>query len=112
MGSAAAAVLIRERHIVDAFQRAGAISPERALAPEDLGVHTHGVGWRRLRNRAVVREAGDGSGRYYLDEEVWQAVRRTRVRLMLVVAALLVIVALGEFVRLRGNRRWTRPQEA
>ena len=33
---------------------------------------------RRLHDRAVIREAAPGV--YYLDEEVWTAVRRTRRR--------------------------------
>ena len=33
MATAAAAVLIKERHVVEAFQRARATSPERAVVP-------------------------------------------------------------------------------
>jgi hypothetical protein len=91
MGAAAAAVVIAERRIVEAFELAGATSAASARTPGELAVDTYGVGWRRLTNRAVVREAAPGSGRYYLDREVWQAVRRTRMRLIVV----LVVVLLG-----------------
>jgi hypothetical protein len=91
MGAAAAAVAIAERRIVEAFERAGATSVTSARTPDEVGVDTASVGWRRLTNRAVVREAPPGSGRYYLDREVWQAVRRTRMRLVVV----LVIILLG-----------------
>ncbi len=38
MGGAAAVILIRERHMVEAFERAGATSPDRAVLPSDLSV--------------------------------------------------------------------------
>jgi hypothetical protein len=91
MGGAVAIILIKERHIVDAFERAGATSPERALNPADAGVDNVGIGWRRLRERAIVREAGPG--RFYLDVEVWQATRRTRRRVLVALVAILLLVA-------------------
>jgi hypothetical protein len=39
----------------------------------------------------VIREESPGSGRYYLDREVWQAVRRTRMRLVVII----IVVLLG-----------------
>lgn len=91
MGGAVAVILIKERHIVEAFERAGATSPERAVNPADAGVDDVGIGWRRLRERAIVREGSPG--RYYLDVEVWQATRRTRRRIVLALAALLLLAA-------------------
>jgi hypothetical protein len=93
MAAAAGAVLIKERHIVDAFQRAGATSIDRAVLPDDIGVDEVGIGWRRLRSRVVIRETEADSGRYYLDVEVWQALRRMRRRLMAIILAGIVIVA-------------------
>lgn len=90
MTAAAAAVVVAERRIVEAFESAGATSPEAARAPGDVGVHVHGLGWRRLTKRAVVRESAPGSGLYYLDREVWQAVRRTRMRMIVVVVVILL----------------------
>ncbi len=58
MGAAVLAVIVmRERRVVDAFERAGATSPDRAIAADDLNVDESGVGLRRLRQRAIVREA-------------------------------------------------------
>ena len=94
MGAAAAVVLLRERQVVEAFERAGATSVDRAMVPADIGVEPDGIGWRRLRSRAVVRETSPGSGRYYLDVEVWHALRRMRRRVLGVVLALLVVLAL------------------
>ena len=91
MGAAAAAVAIAERRIVEAFELAGATSVTSARTPDEVGVDTASVGWRRLTNRAVVREAPPRSGRYYLDREVWKAVRRTRMRLVVV----LIVILLG-----------------
>jgi hypothetical protein len=84
MGAAAAAVAIRERRMVEAFQIAGATSPDRARTADEVGVDAGSLGWRRLHNRAVIRESSPGSGRYYLDQEVWIAVRRTRMRILVI----------------------------
>lgn len=92
MGAAAAIVLAKERHLIQDFVRAGATSPDRAVTPEELGVDTAGVGWRRLRDHAIVREAGAGSGRYYLDVEVRDAVHRSRLRFLLVLIVILVVM--------------------
>lgn len=92
MGAAAAVVLIKERHVVDAFMRAGATSPERAASPDDLGVDLTGVGGRRLLRRAVLREASPG--RYYLDVPSWVALRGMRRRLALVLLIIVGLVAL------------------
>ena len=94
MGGAAAAVLIKERHIVGAFERAGAVSVERAAYPPDINVDPGGIGWRRLHSRAVVREAGAGSGKFYVDLEVWQALRRMRRRMLVAVLILVAVFAL------------------
>ena len=91
MGAAVTAMLMKERHIVSAFERLGATTPERALLPDDVGVDSQGIGWRRLQKRAVIREAG--GGRYYVDSDAWQASRRTRR--FLVLAVLMVIVAVS-----------------
>jgi hypothetical protein len=92
MGAAVAVLLAKERHIVTAFERVGAVTPERARTPEDVGVDAQRIAWRRLRERAIVRDAGDG--RYYLDVEVWEANRRLRRRMMLVFLALILLLAL------------------
>lgn len=73
------------------FVQAGATSPDRAVTPEELGVDTGGIGWRRLRDHAIVREAGAGTGRYYLDVEVRDAVHRVRLRFLMVVILILII---------------------
>jgi hypothetical protein len=87
-----AVVVIKERHVADAFERAGATSAETARAPEDLGVATHGIGWRRLTRRAIVGESG--AGRYYLDVPSWQAMRKVRrQRSLAMVVLVLVLVA-------------------
>ncbi|MEP7001665.1 MAG: hypothetical protein ABI969_14355 [bacterium] len=94
MGGAVAVILIKERHMVDALQRAGATSPALARPLDDLGavgIDADGVAWRRLRDRAVVREAAPGA--YYVDIEVWKAVRRQRRRLILVILVLVLVVA-------------------
>jgi hypothetical protein len=116
MGAAAAAVVVAERRMVEAFVRAGATSAESALTPDEVGVETSSLGWRRLTNRAVIREAAPGSGRYYLDREVWQAVRRTRMRLLVVVVVALLglwlYLATMGILRSSARLRQSRPDSA
>ena len=90
MGAAVAVVLIKERHVVDAFLRAGATSPERAVVPQDISVDLTGVGGRRLLRHAALREGS--AGRYYLDEATWVALRSTRRRLLFM---LLIVIGLA-----------------
>jgi uncharacterized protein YegJ (DUF2314 family) len=90
MGAAAGAIVVAERRMVEAFETAGATSAATALSPDDVGVDSTSLSWRRLTRRAVIREASPGSGLYYLDREVWQALRRTRMRLLF---ALLIVIA-------------------
>jgi|SRR5436190_20656679 len=89
---AAAAMRRREQEVIDDFRAAGATSPDRAQSYTAIGLGDT-LALRRLRNRAVIREAAPGV--YYLDEEVWAAVRRTRLRLLTVLVILLGILLLG-----------------
>ena len=96
MGAAAAAVLIRrEKEVVDDFRAAGATSRETAQSYMAVGLG-QSLGLKRLRDRAVIREAAPGT--YYLDEEVWTAVRRTRRRIATVLLSILALVLLGVWV--------------
>jgi len=89
---AAAAMRRREQEVIDDFRAAGATSPDRAQSYAAIGLGDT-LALRRLRNRAVIREAAPGV--YYLDEEVWAAVRRTRLRLLTVLIVILGILLLG-----------------
>ena len=94
MGAAAVAIVHRrEREVVDAFRRHGALSPATARDLDWLGVDPGSLGFTRLHRRAVVREATPGA--YYLDEEVWAAVHDTRRRIGFIV---LLVVALAAIV--------------
>ena len=85
MGASAvlAVIMKKEREIIEAFERAGATSPDSARPLDTMAIDADGLGMRRLRDRAVIREAAPG--RYYLDVEVLQALRRLRRRLSVVV---------------------------
>jgi len=48
---------------------------------------------RRLHDRAVIRESAPGL--WYLDEEVWTAVQRTRRRVAVVMLVLVVLIFAG-----------------
>ena len=96
MGAAVAAILIRrEKEVVDDFRAAGAISRESAQSYTAIGLG-ESLGLKRLRERAVIREAAPGT--YYLDEEVWTAVRRTRRRVATVFLLILALFLLGVVV--------------
>lgn len=94
MGAAvvAAAMRMREQEVIDDFRAAGATSPDRAQSYTAIG-RGGSLAVRRLRNRAVIREASPGV--FYLDEEVWAAVRRTRLRMATVFMALLAMLFVG-----------------
>ena len=94
MGAAvvAAAMRMREQEVIDDFRAAGATSPDRAQSYTAIG-RGESLAVRRLRNRAVIREASPGV--FYLDEEVWAAVRRTRQRMAMVFIAILAVLLVG-----------------
>ena len=94
MGAAivAAAMRRREQEVIDDFRAAGATAPERGQSYTAIGLGDS-LALRRLRNRAVIREAAPGV--YYLDEEVWAAVRRTRLRMLTVFVAILAVLLIG-----------------
>ncbi|PYP76136.1 MAG: hypothetical protein DMD35_19600 [Gemmatimonadetes bacterium] len=98
MGGAVAVIIIKERHMVDAFMRAGATDAAHAVYPGDIAVDLGGVAGRRLVDHAIIREAGDG--RYYVDVLGWEALRRMRRRILFVVLLLIALLALffaGQF---------------
>ena len=75
--------------MVNRLRTAGAVTPQQARTLEELGISS-GVILRRLRERAVVREAGPD--RYYLDEPSWAAVRRGRRRAIHVLGVIVLVV--------------------
>lgn len=97
MGAAAAAAILRrrEQQVIDDFRAAGATSPELAQSYTAIGLGDS-LAIRRLRNRAVIREAAPGT--YYLDEEVWTAVRRTRQRLVIMMLSIIAVLAIASLL--------------
>lgn len=102
MGAAAVAAIMRRREmeVVDDFRAAGAISRETAQSYTAIGLG-QSLGLKRLRERAVIREAAPGT--YYLDEEVWVAVRRMRRRIATVFIVILVLFLLSALL---GTHKW------
>ena len=95
--SVAAVIMMRERRLVARFRDSGATEPGTAQALTDLrGVDE--IALRRLRKRAVIREATAGS--YYLDEPSWAALRGTRRRIMVVLTAVGLAIALFAYLGL------------
>ena len=91
MGAVAAAIIIRrEKDLVSHFQQARATSSATAQTLGALHIDD-GMILRRLRERAVIREAAPGT--FYLDEPSWLALRGIRRRMATVM--LLVVVVLG-----------------
>jgi len=83
---------MKEREVVDDFRAAGALTPSTAQSYTAMGFgETRAV--KRLHDSAVIREAAPGL--YYLDEEVWLAVRRNRRRRALMVGSVLVLIFIG-----------------
>ena len=94
MGAAAVAAILRKREqeVIDDFRAAGATSPDRAQSYQAIGLGDT-LAIKRLHNRAVIREAAPGT--YYLDEEVWAAVIRTRRRLVITILSIMALTLLG-----------------
>ncbi len=99
MGAAAAVAIMRrrEREVVDDFRAAGAVSPASAQSYNAIGLGESSA-LRRLHDRAVIRESAPGL--WYLDEEVWTAVQRTRRRVAVVILVLVVLIFAGVAVGL------------
>src|SRR4051794_41944031 len=98
MGAAviAAAMRRREQEVIDDFRVAGATSPDKAQSYTAIGLG-ESLAVRRLRNRAVIREASPGG--FYLDEEVWSAGRRARMRLGITLLPGLAVMAIRVLLR-------------
>ncbi len=97
MGTTAAAViLIKEKHIVAAFREAGATSGATATTPAALGIAER-LAFIRLRQREILREVRPGW--FYLDEPSWAALQRMRRRVLVALALAAVAVALAWFGR-------------
>ena len=82
-------ILRGERQVVRRFREGNATAPPAARTLDELEV-PRGSGLRRLRHRAVIREAG--AERFYLDEEVWEALESTRRRVSIAVLCLIVLL--------------------
>jgi hypothetical protein len=97
VGAGAVAVLVaKERRIVEAFRRAGAIDPRAAVVPSTIGVAER-LAFRKLRQHAVLREVGAGA--FYLDEPSWEALRSMRRRLGLICLLLALTAAVAVWMR-------------
>lgn len=101
MSTIAAVIMGKERRMVARFAAAGATSRETARTLDEVGA-APGLILRRLRDRAVIREAGED--RYYLDEESWEAVRRSRRRAIHVAAVIALALLLAALFG--GRRVW------
>ena len=76
----AAAMVARQRKIVERLRSAGATNPERATPAATFG-GDEGMAFGILQRHAVVRKTGE---RYYLDEPAWEALRARRLRRVLI----------------------------
>ena len=85
-------MMIKQRAIVRAFERAAATTAATACTAEQLGLKP-GMAWHQLVSHAVLRCPGEG--RYFLDVANWQRLRRRRHRIALAaVAGVLVLLGL------------------
>lgn len=95
MGAAAAVIVRKQKDIVNTFRAANATAAAAARNPGELGVDESMI-FKGLVRRAVLRDAG--GGRYYLDEPSWVALGNTRRRLVLVLIAIALLVALTVYM--------------
>lgn len=91
--TAAAAIMVRkQRELVELFTRAGATSAVAAKSLAELNIHHESRAMRQLEGHAVIRQS---AGRYYVDLDSWQALRRMRQRMVFVILALVILLAIG-----------------
>lgn len=103
VANAAAVIVARQNQYIRTFRKAEALSADRAIRPQDLGIHETWI-FRRLVQRGVFVEATPGC--YYLEEiAAEQFVRDRRFRALTflgVVTVLFLIYAVLSTV-LRGH---------
>lgn len=92
MGAAAAVMIRREKELVAHFRESGATSAETARSLTSMQVDTESRAYRRLKQRAVVRQAPQGD--WYLDELSLEAVRGMHRRIAMLLVALIVMSGL------------------
>lgn len=88
----------RQRAIVRAFERAGALAVDSARSAEELGARVD-FAWQQLASLAVLRSPA--SGRWFLDRPNWQTLCRRRCGLAAAVVAGLLLVLLFAY-----SMRW------
>jgi len=86
-------VLFRRKAIVKKFMRCGAISPETAKTPEEVGSFKGaGLMYSRLESRGVLKSR-DGN-RYYVDTAVSaHETRRILLNFLIIFAAIIALAA-------------------
>ncbi len=90
MAGAAAIIIRREKELVGHFRQMSALTPGSAQSTNALQVDEN-IAFRILRDRAIIRETSPGL--YYLDEPSWEASRRMKRRIAIVL--LLAVIAVG-----------------
>lgn len=83
---------------MDAYQRAGATTPDAAVTPASLGVDER-LAFRKLVGHAVLRETTPGA--YYVDEPSWRALRSLRRRLATIAVLIAIVIALVSWLGVR-----------
>ena len=103
MGATAAIAVMRrkDREVRTAFHDAGALDPPSARPLAEMGLEESRA-LRRLQRHEVVRESSPGC--FYFDEATWQAVRSTRLRMILMTLGALVLTALVGVYAASANR--------
>ncbi len=81
----------RAREIRQAFHQAGALDPASPRGLDEIGVEQNRA-FNRLKSHDVIRESAPGC--FHFDEETWQSMRSTRLKLALTILAAVVMVAL------------------
>ena len=93
MGAAVAAAVMRrkERDLRETFFTNGAIQPIDARSMTDLGLEEN-MTWKRMCRHSVIRESSPGV--FYWDDDVWQALRGTRMRMAVMMLVAVAVVGL------------------
>ncbi len=92
------AAATRERQIIKAFRRIGAVNPRGAVSPREIGVAKR-TAFRRLLRHRVLIEADEGT--FYVHDPAWRSLRAGRWRVGLTVLLPVVIAGVIVWLRIR-----------
>ena len=103
MGTTEMAVAVKTRRYLNAFRKARALSPEKAIDIQEHGLRT-GLVFQRLLRRRIIKPGTPG--KYYLDEYRIMQLKRRQSRVVIFGLLLFILLVLVIFLHNAGRLRF------